>query len=465
MAVPMKDLLVIAAMNLAARVGSLIALALVTALAWYFDTWMPLIGLAGVAVGLLLARVLARNYGTFQIQPDQEPALTGLIDKVVAQQNFPHRLTVRVISDPECSLSHQWTGLRRGFVLDVGWPMLVLMSADEITAMVTHELAHSGDLGTWRARAGVAARNQLLEARIELPVITQALLRSSRARVFESELAADAASAAAVGPDVAASALLRTAAIDELFSTLVEHWCEIMTADGEYPSDLFETVETVIDDPHVAEWLAMNATTSPQLDDDVRETHPTIRDRIARLGASSPARRIPGMRVNILHAVEIGRWCLETVFDPEENELRPASILSSRLGRFDYDPGPALADLKAAAESPDARAALESAAAHIEADTWREFTYRLDEDLENVPPEVKPFAELAAMVNCIGTGLIVPLVNAGWRRGNRWLNQIVESPDGDQLNVFQVVEDAISSGDSSRLRGVIDAAELGGVRA
>lgn len=460
-----RDLLVIAAMNLAASVRLLLTLALATALAWYFDVWVPLLlGVAGIAVGLMVARALAGNHGTFPIEPDHEPELTDLIDKVVARHQSPHKLTVRVIPGPDCSIGHQLIGLRRGLVLYIGWPMLVLMSADEVTAMVMHELAHTGDLGTWRDRARVAARNRLLEARIELPAISKALLRSSREWAFNSEYAADAVSAAAVGPDVAASALLRTAAISEAFSTLVEHWSETMTADGEYPSDLFEAVKAAIDDPHVAEWLNMNATMETQ-PDDVWETHPTIRERVLHLGASTLTSRIPGPPINIIHGAEIGQWCLETVFDPDNDDLRPASILGSPLGRFDFDPGTALADLKSAAESSDARAALEVAAGHIDAGTWREFTHRLDEGLDDAPSEVRPDAELAAMINCVGTGLIVPLVNGGWRRAHRWLNQIVESPDGDEFNVFQVVEDAIHSGDSTQLRTLIGAAELGGVPA
>lgn len=461
---PIKDLVVIAAMNVAASIGKMLVLGVAVGVAWLLDSWVPLlIGLVVLGVGYGVLRIVANQFGALPIDQEYEPALARLVDEAVAQQQFPHRLVLRVVPEPDCSIRHQRVGLRHSFVLDIGWPMLDLMSSDEVRAVVTHELAHVGDLGSWRARARVAARNRLLESTITLPVITEALLRASSDNCVTSEFAADAVAADSVGAEIAASALLRTAVIDEIFSTLVEHWCEVMAGVDEYPVDLFESVRAAIDDPEVAAWLSRNASKEPEID--ARDSHPTVRDRVSRLGVSPTMTRISGSSVSFRHADEIATWCLQTAFDPEDNDLRPASVLNSPLGRFDFVPDEALAELKAATESPDARAALEAAADHIEAGTWREFTHRLDESLDEAPAAVMSDAELATMVNCVGTGLIVPLVNAGWRRAHRWLNQILEAPDGQLANVFEVVEDAVVSGSTGRLRSVIGSAELGGVPA
>jgi len=455
----MRDCLLIVSMTLCSHILFIATSAVAVGLARYFDMWpILLIGIAGViAVGA--ESIMDRRAPGYTLRPQDEPELTSLIQRVAGLQGFDHRLIVRVIPEPGASLAYERVEGRPAFVLDLGWPMLTLMSESELAAMISHELAHVEQLSTARGRMLVSSRNRLAEA-WEIPVVTGALLSKSRDETVDREHSADQLSAATFGNEHVASALLRTSEIDSAFEMLVEQWCEVMTDVGEYPVDVYECLKLALDDPEVQTWLSINHEREPQFPDP-SDTHPTIRQRIAGLGLAEVAVRLASEPVRVRQSAQIEQWCLEETFEPEATGLRLGSVRTSPLGRFDYDPHQALADLREASEQRETPRALHLAAERITDGSWRRLAAELSPDLEDAPAELRSDAEEAVIVNCLGTALISPLVAAGWTRANPWLNQILESPEGDRVNVFDEVDLALAESDGARVHRLIAAAQLG----
>lgn len=450
----------VAAMTAAAYLVHLAVLCAAIALAWYFDAWPFLLIAVSGAVFLGAEAIVGRHVPGFTLRPSEEPELATLIAGVADRQGFDQTLVVRVMPVPGARLGHERVEGRRTHVLDLGWPTVTMMTAAELAAVVSHELAHHRDLATVRGRMMLTARNRLIDA-WSVPLLSTALLRRTRAATVATELAADADSATTMGTPTVASALLRTAEIEELFGTLVDHWCEVMTDADEYPEDLYTCARLALDDPDVIAWTRMNHDLEPQTEDP-EDTHPSVRERLIRLGTKSDVERVAGEPVRVRQGDDIDRWCLEEIFELRESELRPAPIRASRPGRFDFDPEPALSDLREATGERDTRSSLLRVVERIDDDTWRELARRLSPELEDLPPDQLAQAEIAMLVNCVGTALIAPLVAAGWGRANPWLNQILAPPEGGRVNIYAEVEAALGEHDGDRVRRLVDAVDLGG---
>ena len=65
--------------------------------------------------------------------------------------------------------------------------------------------------------------------------------------------------------------------------------------------------------------------------------------------------------------------------------------------------------------------------------------------LSEVPSAVRVEAAKTVLVNCVATSLITPLLHAGGSRANPWIQGLVRTNRGDEVNVFQVVETAIET--------------------
>lgn len=454
----LAEWLLIIAMTLCARslLISICLSSILLALIW--EAW-PFLLIGAAVILAAVVEALRRPARGYPIEEADEPELMALVHGASAALGFDKRLAVRVIPVPDASLSLERIGLARSFVLNLSWQMITAMDVDELSAVVAHELAHEDNLATVRGRALVGARNRLADS-LPVPGVSQALLAASREHAIGTETTADSAAAAIFGAEVVIDALLRTVAIESLFDTLVDHWCDVMADVGEYPSDVYDCASRALEDPEVMEWLIEGNNQAPQLEDP-SDSHPSVQARIEALGGMPAIRRTRGEPVRIRHGEKIVAWCHDEIFEPKKSELRPGSIASSPPGRFDWDPNGALADLRDAVDETDTRTALTKVAGIIDAGTWREFAAKLDPDLLEAPTELRAHAEEAVVVNCVGTALIGTLIGAGWRRANPWLNQILESPEGERVDVFQRVDDAIGSQDTSGMRVLVDAAALG----
>lgn len=160
--------------------------------------------------------------------------------------------------------------------------------------------------------------------------------------------------------------------------------------------------------------------------------------------------------------LELSRWAVTTGFDVEsDDERRPGLIAGSAIGRFDFDPSSAQGDLKAATSEPLLRSALQRVSETIEAGDWQTLAEKLDPELADVPPAIREEAAKTVLVNCVATSLITPLLQAGGSRANRWIQGLVQTRRGDEVNVFLTVETAIEANDATQLRALIDMAEVG----
>jgi len=186
-------------------------------------------------------------------------------------------------------------------VLSIGLPLLEALPADECRAILAHELAHlsrrHGRRLAWTARLSVTWENLALNLAagrhwgrsLFLPFFRWyaprfALYAQAIARRDEFE--ADALAAAYVGSDTAVRALLR-----------LHLWGRFMTG-SMYPRVQRESATSAEPPSGVFEWMAPVLRTGPSVEDIERwtpmilaertldhHTHPTVADRIARLGA------------------------------------------------------------------------------------------------------------------------------------------------------------------------------------
>lgn len=450
--------LLIAAMTVTTHGLLILALIVAVAVAWTFDVWLILGFVAAGLIFLAAERILGSRSSGWIVRPGDEPDLVGLIEGVAASTGFDDALIVRVMPSPDASLGYERVEGTGAFVLELGWPYVSTLSRDQLSAVVAHELTHAGDLRARGDRGLVAARNSLAAAGFAIPIISGLLLLASRTHALDTELAADVAAADAVGPQHVVDALARTAQIDELWDTLVEHWTETMVETGEFPTDVYSCATQALEDPEVVAWLNDNVEREIVLPDPAA-THPTRAERIHRVGLSPRAlRHDPAVTIHRRDAIQ--NWCLRDVFDPDQSGLRPGTIKGSPPGRFDHDPAQALSEIRSIGGDVNTRIAMDHFVDRIENGTWRELAQHLDPDIADLPPEVAGAAEQAIMVSCLGTALIVPLLTAGWHRASPWLNHVVESPEGSRIDVYVVVDQCLRTGDGTTLRTLIASAAL-----
>lgn len=455
MGVVIKKWLLLLAMRVAGHPFLLALSAAAVAGAWYFDIW-PLLLVVGL--NAIAGVLLPDSMPAYAVRPADEPELTELVRSIARRQGFDEQLLVRIIPVVDASLSTERVEGSRTHVLHLGWPMVRMLSSEQLSAVISHELAHEVDLATPIDRLLVAARWHLSEA-VAIPFVTAALLRATGQGSFASEYAADQVSARVIGPSVCASALRRTNEIQEFFDSQVDHWIGVMTQDDEYPADVYTCAERALQDPEVLEWVRAND--DAPVYDDPRDSHPTINARVARLAPPTDLAGRPG--VAIRHVEEIERWCLDEVFDLHESELEPASIELSAIGRFDIDPEEALNDLAEATETTTPRDALLRARDQIFDGSWPRLAEALAPDLREAPEGVRTYGQRAVIINCVSSALATPLIAGGWERANPWVNHLLVSPAGAPTNVFAVVQAAIDGADRSELTLLVDAADLEGV--
>lgn len=446
------------AMNLVARSLMIVATVAVLAVTWYFGVWFLLAG--AVAWGVLMLMSPTTPEG-LALRADDEPELVALVQRLASQHGMTAPLLLRMGPGNDASLSVRRLRGRIVYVLELGRPMLAFMTVEELSAVIVHELAHSDHLATPLDRALAGARNGL-EGAWRVPFLTGLLLAATRPFTLEHEYDADAAAAAALGPSAVVSSLRRTSQIDELFDTVVDHWCGVLVDEGRYPQDLFSAAGLAISDPEVIAWIDANFAREI---DNGEDDYPSIQGRMERLLPGGPHSRIEGSPVGLRNPDRLSAWSLSTVFglDDKDNELTPGLVLDGPAGRFDPDAEQAHAALREATGEQRIHAALHSSADQIEAGTWRLLADRLEPEITDLVDAEREAARSGVLVSCVGTALMVPLAGAGWTRGNRWLPHILVSPDGERIDVLDVVDAAARTGDATRLRPLTDAAALDGV--
>lgn len=422
----------------------------------------PWIGLSGLLTLALLEGFPWSKDDAFELTAEDEPALHAMLKSLAERIGVTTPLEVRIVPDVGASIHRRRRRGRSVNVVDLGWPLVTTFSETELSGVLAHELAHERDL-RGSHRHVHAARARLAETR-RIPLIGSFLLRRTQADLHEREHRADAAAAAVVGASAVAGALHRTMQLEEAFETIVEHWTDVLAEEGEYPSDLFDVLPVTLADPVVLAWLDRGILHSMAFDRlEIEDPHPSYGTRMRRLGVDpAAAERAPGSPVAMSGALEVSRWAVLTGFDVGARDpRRPGLVAGSAAGRFDFDPSDAQGALRAATSEQLLRSALLRVGDTIETGDWRKLADDLDPDLIEVPSDIRDEAAKTILVNCVATSLITPLLHAGGSRANPWIQGLVRTNRGDEVNVFHVVETAIDTRDASQLRALIDMADVG----
>ncbi|MDX6232853.1 MAG: hypothetical protein QOH68_1853, partial [Nocardioidaceae bacterium] len=264
------------AMNIVAHSLMIGAAVVVFAVTWYFGVWFLLTGVVAWGVLMLISPTTPDGLA---LRAEDEPELVPFEQSLAARQGKTSPLLLRMGPANDASMSTRRLRGRTVYVLEIGRPMLAFMSVEELSAVIIHELAHTPHLSSPLDRALTSARHRL-EGAWHVPFLTDLLLAATRDLALGHEHSADDAAAAVLSPKAVVSSLRRTAQIDELFDSLVDHWCEVLVDEGHYPQDLFTAAQLAISDPEVMTWIDANIAREI---DDFEDDYPSIQERMQRL--------------------------------------------------------------------------------------------------------------------------------------------------------------------------------------
>lgn len=278
---------------------------LVVAEAWvlghHYSTWTLLIAPAGLVLlkGLhtLIREVGTPTAGVPMTERDQ-PELWDLVRRIAEVAGTRPPDEIYLIADANASVVEdcRFLGLvstrRRMFV---GAPLIAGLLADQLAAILTHELAHYSNRDTRlsgltyrgrRAFAGtVAALNQDWFQKILaslLAVFLALYLRASAGLSRRQERAADEAAARAVGSGVAASALRELGAIIESWRLFVDNQLVWGWDAGYLPADAFAGYAE-LRTAHTEELDRIRR--NPPERSTPYDTHPPMAERVAAIEA------------------------------------------------------------------------------------------------------------------------------------------------------------------------------------
>ena len=439
-------------------VPALIAVVLVTR--W----WQPL------AVLVWLGVVVVRDSGAPPVpgrllRPDEEPELASLVRTCAERCGFDALLTVRVLPVPDAVLARTRIGGRAGYVLGLGWPFIRILPAAQLAAVVAHELAHSEIENVRRAEWLVGGRNALamsLDNMVHVPRrLARRLLEATTPTAWSIELAADTAGARAVGGLAACEAIEATSWCSNAFDMAAHLWLEAMLEAGEYPVDFYAALDEALRDPYVRRRLESELAFDELLHGP-DESHPTTALRVAAMAAGAASSPFGVEPVLIRSREALDAWCIEQLLPFKDGTPRPMKVREADLDAYRTQDRPTRELLSAAtlAVLNDASWAAGLDALRDERH-WRALAEIVEPEIEHVPPSVRPAAQRLGMVGCLTSLLTDVLMQAGWARATRWVATVRVAPDGSVVDVMELAERAVDSGDSAPLTALLDSASPG----
>ncbi len=242
------------------------------------------------------------------VTPDQAPGLWAAVETLAGQVGTPAPTEIRLISDANAMVAEESyllglvPGRRR--LLYVGAPLLTGMTADELRAVLCHELGHYARKHTrlaalvYRGSASLRATlGQLRQQRaarsrprfqadytylllIPLSLYARLYYRLSRAVSRRQELEADAAAAAIAGPAVTADALRAVHAIGVCWEVFRTEVATPMRRSGRMPDDAFSAFGAMLADPVFEPRLAGLRESMPEHPPSRLDTHPSFATRL-----------------------------------------------------------------------------------------------------------------------------------------------------------------------------------------
>lgn len=457
----------IATMTVCAHpIAALLGLALMGISGFVGDWGLLAPPIAWVVFGLVTAVTHRDQLPGRAIRPADEPELTALVRTVAERLNFRTPLLVRLVPVPEAALFATKVAGVRVFVLVLGWPLLRRLTAAQLAAMVAHELAHELHVVDRRTSWLLAARGSLAESLdnwVHVPAaVAGTMLRATQGRSWDLETAADASSTEVAGSSAVRSALQQSGSIGAAFEILGEKWTSTLAEDGSYPQDLYDALDAALDDPYLAR-VAASASKAADAEDAMDPyavaTHPPVATRVAAVPERSGGDWDPDRPVPIRTREALDQWCVQELVDvgPDDpaEEMRPVRVLDCAPERFDAPVDEAYAALVDATGSASVPGAMSAAVDAIADGSWMRLARAIDPEINSVPPALLPAISRDVIVGCLGRAVSGRLLDAGWHRASRWMTSVLVSPEGEDLDIAELVERAVDSADPESLRALL----------
>ena len=460
-----RDWGLIAAMTVSAHpIAFLFGLALIGVSGFVGDWGLLAPPVAWTVFGLVGAAVSRHQLPGRAIRPANEPELAALVQAVAEQMGFRVPLLVRVIPVPDAGLIATKVAGVRVFVLVLGWPLLRGLTAAQLAAVVAHELAHELHLGDRRTSRLLAARESLVESMdngVQVPAaVAGKLLRATQKRSWEFETAADASSADVAGSTAVRGALEQSGLIMAAFEILGERWASALADDGSYPQDLYDALDAAMGDAYAGRLVAAAAQAADdadELDPYGISSHPPRATRVAAIPERPEGGWDSREPVPMRDGEAVDRWCVHELVGPEDpsDELRPVRVLDCAPERFDVPVGEANAALVEATGCDSVPAAMAAILEAIADGSWVQLARAIDPDIRSAPPALRAALGRDALVGCLGRAVSGRLLDAGWHRSSRWMTSALVNPDGEDVDVRVLIEQALDSADPLTLRELL----------
>jgi Zn-dependent protease with chaperone function len=269
------------------------------------------------------------------VSPRDEPELWRTVTDLAHQVNTRVPDEIRLVPDVNAAVSEdtRLLGLVPGRRhMYVGVPLLLTLSADEMRAVLCHELGHySGShtrLGgiTYRGRTALIRTIQRLQSHAIIRAVflgyAKVYFRVSQAVSRRQELEADAAAVAISGRRPMGDALRKVRASAAAWEFYLNTHCRLIGPAQARPADLFAGFYTLFHEPSMGTELA-KVVNAPE-ERSPYDSHPSLAERLAAI------ERLPEPSVR-----PDGRPALTLLRDPRNAALHTqASILSEEAMRL-----------------------------------------------------------------------------------------------------------------------------------
>jgi hypothetical protein len=194
-----------------------------------------------------------------------------------------------------------------------------------------------------------------------------------------------------------------------------------------------------------------------ELDPYGTSSHPPPATRMAAIPERPQGHWDTSQPVPIRDVEAVDRWCVRELAGTEDqsDELRPVRVLDCPPERFDVPVGEANAALVEATECDSVPAAMAAVLEAIADGRWVQLARAIAPDIGSAPPPLRAALGRDVLVGCLGRAVSGCLVDAGWHRASRWTMSALVNPNGEDVDIRTLIEQALDSADPSTLRSLL----------
>lgn len=231
----------------------------------------------------------------FEATPGAEPELWAEVRAVADALGAPHPDAIYLVHNVNAFVYQKprLLGLGRSrLVLGVGMPLLGVLRAGELRAVLAHEFGHvtGGDtrLGpiVYRARESIVRVVQNLRGGLigtAFAAYFRLFMRLTMGVSRAQELAADAGAVRLAGRAATGTALRNLAIIDGAFDLLIEEYAAPLLRQGRWPADLFGGLRALCAEPGRGDQLRSIGGELLERPTGEWDSHPSLGDRVRRV--------------------------------------------------------------------------------------------------------------------------------------------------------------------------------------